>query len=277
MEVLTQQDSLLVLALVSDAKKMSAKEFEKILIEFGPSTKPHILDAVNKELSQVDKFKSSFQNYNPDVNPETTDIIPDGAKHEYTSDEEYKGAKDNFNMALTAYNMKAMEMTSLKDDYARLEKEYFEKEDAIAYHANVMGATTGKRNRNLMLAMKEKYPDLFNEVKVLKKEIKSVRNHLGGITGAKKEGERFIPFNKKDQHDAEMASRLAHEWGERKPEYQLGIFEFKSVKEDLDKTLKILNAYEGDSTKTMIPDNGRNTDPTLSKFFNAIKVMGEEE
>ena len=311
MSELTEKESMLVLDIVADAKTLTNEELLSRLKTFGANAEPHLLTAINNELSKVPKFKSIYEKWNKLEDDDTTLITvqaPSGQKNKFANSEEYKIAKDNFNIALSEYNMVAMEMQTLQDDYDSLKTRWFENEDLINYHASVLKAESNiksdrrffqrsKSDKEIKSMLMDKYPDLFEEMKDLKGQLKEVRLDLGGVTrDLGDDSARQIPYNRKDAREAEMHMRITNYHGGtlNKEEFMSPIIKFRKARKKLGDMLNLLNVYEEDGFKTNIPmphgaghflmsyytatrgaEKARNQGYDPTTIFNIIKIEDE--
>tara|TARA_R100001082_G_scaffold103048_1_gene73484 strand:- start:2456 stop:3292 length:837 start_codon:yes stop_codon:yes gene_type:complete len=274
---LTAKQSMLILDIVNDAKNMSVEDLKNTYIQYSTNANPDMLEAINNELSKVPKFKDFFKTYGWIASGDTTkqeiitEIAPGGAKHSLAPDNIYKDVKMSLDSAINKYNMAALEMQTLQSDYTDLKKEWFKGEGEMNYLKGVAEHLNPSLwQREIKKKVQKENPELFKSMQDTKNKLIETRSNLVEVID---DDIPEIPYNQQNMHSFMMNS-YTQNWAimssDTPESLKTPYVKWGKAKNELLDAVKVLNLYEDDELKTVLPLNLEGKD-----MFSTIKLEDE--
>ena len=245
---LTAKDSLKILSTVDYLNSLDETQASIWILKYNDKITGASRDALLKELDKgVHKgiFNKPIETPADTTKLANTISASAGVMSSYAPTDRYKQAKVEFNSAVSNMNKIALNLQVIQDDYDTTNKLYLDSEERM----NILVEdeykdyppaflTLGLGKRHAFGEAANKNPELYKELKDYKQEMVKLDAQLG--------------FK---EHGGVGYSHVYERQNINTPaEKQYPFMQYKQAKGLLHKTLKALNIFEGDSSKTVLPE-----------------------
>ena len=248
---LTAKDSLKILSTVNLLNNLDETAASIFMLKYGEainnSPQP-VKEALFKELDKGPHkgvFNKPIDDPSEVFNIANTIGAPSGVMSSYAPPDRYEKAKLNFNNAINNMNKIALNLQIVQDDYDAASKSYLDSEERMNIlvedeYMNYPPAlfTLGLGKKQAFSEVANKNPELYKKLSADKKNMIALDAQLG------------FPKHGSMGEESKARQRAKGLPVDQKPMY----LQYYDAKSKILESLKTLNIFEGDSAKTVLPE-----------------------